>query len=173
MLCLLFLSSISSANAIAKEAGSNTSCLSAAYRQAAYNYLKEEKFTLAIENYEKAAQCDPALSTATYFNLAIAYYATRNMSGAIASLEKLIAIDPADVEAQYNLACLRLYKGDTKKAKLHFEQARNCCDRDPKFRPFIDKGLKFLDQLKKADPPTQDLVSFFLAQGLPSIVIGG
>ncbi|GEM_PF-2648281 len=142
------------------------------FKKQGIEYLRAEKYELAIHAYEKAVQID-SKSTASLFNLAIAYYGIRNITGAVHALEKLIEIEPNDVEAHYNLACLKLYGQDFKNAKVHFEKARECCNKNPEFKPLIDEGLEFLDHLQKNEPATQDLVSFFLAQGLPSIVVGG
>lgn len=146
--------------------------LSSPFKQKGLSYLQSGKHELAINEYEKAIAFD-SKSTATYFNLAIAYYGVRNIEGATQALERLIEIEPNDVEALYNLACLKLYKQDCKKAKIYFEKARECCAKNPEFEPLITKGLEFLDRLMKDNPSTQDLVLFFLAQGLPPIVVGG
>ncbi len=146
--------------------------LSCPFKQNGLSYLQSGKYELAIQEYEKAIKLD-SKSTATYFNLAIAYYGVRNIEGATQALERLIEIEPNDVETLYNLACLKLYKQDYKKAKVNFEKARECCAKNPEFEPLITKGLEFLDHLTKDNPSTQDLVSFFLAQGLPSIIVSG
>lgn len=136
------------------------------------NYLKQGNPSRAIEEYQKALALKPS-STAAYFNLAIAYYAVRDIGGAVSALEKLVALDPEDVEAHYNLGCLKLYLHDQEGAKTHFEKAKNCCRHNPAFVPLIDKGLKFIDQLGQTDPSTQDILFFLLQYGLPPVPLIG
>ncbi len=129
-------------------------------------YLSQGKISRSIEEYKKALLLN-SHSTATYFNLAIAYYAQRNLEGATSALEELLKINEQDVEAWYNLACLNLYQQDTEKAKLHFEKAKLCCDCNSKFVPLIMQGLEFLNELKNSGH--QDLILLLLQKGLPPL----
>ncbi|GEM_PF-2805768 len=132
--------------------------------------LKEGKFPDSIKEYEKSLTLNPQ-STTTCFNLAIAFYAIRNIKGAATALERLLSINPYDVEAQYNLACLKLYQQDIASAKTHFKRALLCCDKDPLFKPLIHRALDFLDDLKKLEPSPQELIFFFLQKGLPPLAL--
>lgn len=130
-------------------------------------YLKAGEVTLAIREYKRAVVINPA-STATYFNLAIAYYQDKNIEGAISALEKIAELNPLDVEAQYNLACLWLYQKDLNRAKSHFEKAKACCDGNPEFATLTRQGLEYLDEIQKMDSSAQALALFLLQfqQGL-------
>lgn len=143
-------------------------CQSIDHKLAGDRYLKEGLFALAIAEYKEVLAVNPS-STIAYFNLAIAYYSQGDIEKASQTLKKLVERDPQDVEAQYNLGCLTLYQGDMQQAKLLFEKAKTCCDRDPSFKLLIDKGLEFIDVLKKKDPSTQNTVLFLLRQGIFSL----
>lgn len=132
-------------------------------------YLRRGQFASAAAQYEKALASNPSLLHA-YFNLAIAYYALKDVERAVQTLEKLVKLDPEDAEAQYNLACLSLYREDLRKARSHFEKARCCPQRDARFVTLIQQGLEFLDQLETSDPSTQGLAFYLLRNGLAPLV---
>lgn len=136
------------------------------HKMAADGLLRKGLSSQAIVEYQKALELDPS-STATCFNLAIAYYAERNIKGARLALEKLVALDPKDVEAQYNLACLSLCEKDVEKALLHLECAKNYCPMDSGFTPFIQNAFLFIEELKSMDGRTRETVFLLLQQGLP------
>lgn len=133
-------------------------------------HLNQGNAFLAIQEYEKAIALNPS-STATHFNLAIAYYSKRDTTKAIAALEHVVQLNPEDVEAHYNLACLRLYEQNLEKAQLHFERANLCCDPNSKFAPLITHGLEFIEEFQKADSSDQNLFFYFVQEGLPSIIL--
>lgn len=135
------------------------------YKSLADKYLKRQQFDLAIAEYEKALRLAPR-STATHFNLAITHYLQGDLEKSAHSLERVLELDPYDVEARFNLACLRLYLKDPTSAREHFERARSCCDSESIFRPLIKQGLEFLDQLETFDPSAQDLVLTLIAKAL-------
>lgn len=112
--------------------------------------LTQGDFSRAIEEYQGALAFNPQ-STATYFNLAIAYYSSGDVRGAAAALERLLERDPHDVEALYNLGCLYLYQWETKKARAAFQHAKQCSDGDSTFTPLLESGLAFLDELDHRD----------------------
>jgi tetratricopeptide (TPR) repeat protein len=124
-------------------------------------YLKAGEIASAIQEYQKAVAINPK-STATHFNLAIAYYLDKDMVGAISALEKIVELNPLDVEAQYNLACLWLYQKDLNKAKYHFEKAKACCDGLPRFASLTRQGLEYVNELHSIDSSTQALALFLL-----------
>jgi tetratricopeptide (TPR) repeat protein len=135
--------------------------------------LKSGDALRAIAEYQKAIELNPH-STATLFNLAIAYYSIRDIDGTISTLKKILAIDPADVEVNYNLACLLLYQGNLKDAQLHFEKTKACCDGNPKFGALASQGLEYLNEFKSLNSPSRDLALFLLQmqQGLnPSPIV--
>lgn len=143
------------------------------YKLAADRYLKSGDAVSAIPEYQKAVALNPQ-STATLFNLAIAYYSVRDIDGTISTLEKILTIDPTDVEANYNLACLLLYQGNLKDAQLHFEKTKACCDGNPKFGALASQGLEYLNEFKTLNSPSRDLALFLLQmqQGLnPSPIV--
>ena len=131
------------------------------YKVSGDRYLKDGEIAPAIQEYQKAVAINPK-STATYFNLAIAYYLDKDMVGAISALEKIVELNPLDVEAQYNLACLWLYQKDLNKAKYHFEKAKACCDGLPRFASLTHQGLEYVNELKSIDSSTQALALFLL-----------
>lgn len=137
------------------------------HKVAADRYLKIGDAVSAIPEYEKAVELNPH-STATLFNLAIAYYSVRDIDGTISTLEKIVAIDPMDVEANYNLACLLLYQGNLKDAQLRFEKTKACCDGNPKFGALASQGLEYLNEFKTLNSSSRDLALFLLQmqQGL-------
>ncbi len=137
------------------------------YKLAADRYLKNGDMAAAIPEYQKAVELNPH-STATLFNLAIAYYSVRDIDGTISTLEKILTIDPTDVEANYNLACLLLYQGNLKDAQLHFEKTKACCDGNPHFGLLASQGLEYLHEFKSLNSSSRDLALFLLQmqQGL-------
>jgi tetratricopeptide (TPR) repeat protein len=138
------------------------------YKKRGDQFLQVKKTTLAIAQYHKALEINPR-STSTYFNLAIAYYEERSLDKAIQALEKLIEIDPEDAEARYNLGCLRLYKGDFQEAHLHFQDGLRCCEKAPQFLPYMQKGLKLIEQIQQTDQSTQGLLFLMTQYGLPPL----
>ena len=107
--------------------------------------------SVAIAEYQKALKFIPQSST-TYFNLAIAFYAEKNIDGTASALEEVLKLNPKDIEAHYNLACLRIYQRNLQAAKLHFEQAKLCClKKNSTFLPSIQQGLEFLAEIQKYD----------------------
>ncbi len=143
------------------------------HKLTADRYLKNGDAASAISEYQKAVTLNPH-STATLFNLAIAYYSIQNIEGATSTLEKILAIDPSDVEAEYNLACLLLYQGNLKDAQLHFEKTKSCCDANPQFGSLASQGLEYLNEFKSLNSSSRDLALFLLQlqQGLnPSPIV--
>jgi tetratricopeptide (TPR) repeat protein len=131
------------------------------------SYLRQGKTALAITEYKKALEIDPS-STATYFNLAIAHNTDKNFKETASALEKLVSIDFKDVEAQYNLACLRLSEGNLEKALFHLEQAKTCCASTSEFAPLILNAFEFVDKVKTMDGHVQQALFLLLQQqGLP------
>ncbi len=128
------------------------------------HYLIEGKTSSAINEYQKALKINPK-SEATYFNLAIAFYAERNIDGAVSVLEELIKLDPSDIEAQYNLACFKLYQKNINEAKIYFKKARECCPKTSSFTPLIQQGLDFMEDLEQTDSSTQSLALFLIQLG--------
>ena len=106
-----------------------------------------------------------------YFNLAVAYYAGRDIPRATAALEKLVSLDPGDAEAQYNLACLYLYQRNTGAARRHFEHAKTCCEfkKDTFLGGLVAKNLDFIKELGRLDPSAQGLFFLLLRNGLPPL----
>ena len=143
------------------------SCQSIDHKLTGDHYLKKGLFASAIAEYKEAITTNPS-STAIYFDLAIAYYSARNIDDATFALTKVIELNPNDVEAIYNLACLKLYQRNIKAATLHFEEAKRCCAITSEFAPLIQNGLDFIDQLKSFDPQTQDKLFYLLLQALPA-----
>ena len=135
------------------------------HKQLGDHYLQQSQTAAAINEYRQAITLNPT-STAVYFNLAIAYYSERHIKEAAAALEKLVALDPSDVEAQYNLGCLKLYQRDLETASACFQRAKQCCNRHPEFASLIDGGLEFVGHFKQLDPQTQDAVFLYLLQTL-------
>ncbi|HXV28181.1 MAG TPA: tetratricopeptide repeat protein, partial [bacterium] len=102
-------------------------------------HLENGNYQAAILEFERSLEDHPS-QTKIYFNLAIAYYAEGKMSKAAGALEKLLAINPKDVEARYNLACLNLYLENPGKAKEHFLAAKADAFQSPAFIPMINQG---------------------------------
>jgi Flp pilus assembly protein TadD len=125
--------------------------------------LSQAEFSRSIAEYHAALALNPQ-STATYFNLAIAYYSNGEIREAAAALEQLLERNPHDAEAAYNLGCLYLYQQDTKKARTTFQHAKQCSNGDPTFVPLIDGGLAFLDELHNADLFSRSEILVLLSQ---------
>ncbi len=137
------------------------------HKEIADSYLRQRKTAIAITEYKKALELAPS-STAVYFNLAIAHYADKNFREAALALEKLVSIDCKDVEAQYNLACLRLSEGNLENALLHLEQAKTCCPSASEFAPLISNAFEFIGKVKTMDGQAQQALFLLLQQqGLP------
>lgn len=127
--------------------------------------LRGGKAAQAVEEYQKALALDP-FSKPLYFNLAVAYKIQNNFKQAIWALEKLAALDPQDVEAHYNLGVLYLYEGDLDRAKLHFEKAKLCCDRDLIFKPLVEQSFAFVTDVEKLDPTARQLILLLMRRDL-------
>jgi len=136
------------------------------HKLAADGLLRKGLTSQAILEYQKALELDPS-STAVHFNLAIVYYAERNIKGAVFALEKLVALDPKDVEAQYNLACLSLCEKNVEKALFHLERAKACSTANSEFAPLIQNAFFFIEELKSMDGRARETVFLLLQQGLP------
>ena len=134
------------------------------HKQTGDRYLRAGEMNPAITEYKKALSLNPA-SSAAYFNLAIAYYKSRNFQTAASTVEKLIQLSPDDYEACYNLACLKLYQNDIEGARRCLEKAKSCCLSNPEFTPLIQKTTEFAEKLTTLDPQTRGTVLlYFLAQ---------
>ena len=134
------------------------------HKQAGDCYLRAGETNQAIEEYRKGLLLNPA-SAPLYFNLAIAYYRSRNFQAAAAALEKLIQLSPDDYEACYDLACLKLYQNDMEGARQYLRKAKSCCFSDPEFTPLIQNTIEFAEKLTTLDPQTRGTVLlYFLAQ---------
>lgn len=129
------------------------------------SYLRKGKTSLAITQYEKALSFNPS-STAICFNLAVAQFLDKNPKGAIATLEKLVVLDPHDVEAHYNLASLYLSERNLEKAKEHIEKAKLCCDRIPSFAALVKQSHAFISELGKLDPASLEIAFLFVKRDL-------
>ena len=134
------------------------------------SYLREGRFSSSIAEYQKALLDNPdsTVATAVYFNLAIAYYSEKNIQGAVNALEKLVVLKPQDVEAQYNLGCLKLYRRDLKESTACFNKASCCCNPDSPFFSPVHQGLALAQVLQTADPNTQNLIFLLLEKGMLS-----
>ena len=134
------------------------------HKEAGDLYLRTGETNLAIKEYEKALALNPA-STAVSFNLAIAYYQSRNFKAAESILEKIVQQNPDDYAASYNLACLKLYRNDMEGARRCLEKAKSCCLSDPEFTPLIQNTIEFAEKLTTLDPQTRGaLLLYFLTQ---------
>ena len=142
-------------------------CQSIDHKATADQCLKEGRPTQAIVEYNEALLTDPS-STAVYFDLAIAYYSLRNTEKAEFALTKVVELDPNDIEALYNLACIKLYRRDIKAATLHFQEAKRRCAVTSEFAPLIQNGLDFIENLKNFDPQSQNALFLLLLQALPA-----
>lgn len=151
-------------------AAPSTNFQSASHQTLADDYLRAGKPDEAIMEYEMAVVDNP-FSTAVYFNMAIAYYEVRNIEGAVSALEKLIALAPEDVEAHYNLACLKLYLHDEVGAKRHLETAHKLSKENTNFYPLIIRGLQFIEELSRTNTNEQDIVFFLLHYGLAPVTL--
>lgn len=130
------------------------------------HYLRQGNARLAIEEYKKGVTLNPS-STATYFNLSIAYFSEKNLPEAISALDKLLQLDSHDTEAWYNLACLKLYEGKLEEAALYLKKAYFCCD-SSSFATKIDSAFEYIKELSTLPSPAQALALFTLQlqQGL-------
>jgi tetratricopeptide (TPR) repeat protein len=128
-------------------------------------FLRLGEIEKAVLEYQKSISADPAFEAA-YFNLAIAYYSLGRNADARAALQKLVELNPKDVEALYNLGCLSLYDRQVEKAALCFESAKNHCDCMCAFSEPISTALILTQRLNRLDFPTQAAVIEVLRKGL-------
>ena len=135
------------------------------HKLAGDGYLKKGLIAPAIIEYKQAIVDDPA-STAAYFNLAIAYYASGQVAEATRNLEILLKLSPRDTEATYNLACLKLYLGEVEEAEKCFQEASASCGENSRFKTLTENGLSFLNELKKLRVQTQQSLFTLLRQGV-------
>jgi Tfp pilus assembly protein PilF len=139
------------------------------YKLSADNHLRNGKTGLAIEHYRKALDLDPSFK-AVYFNLAIAHYTAKDKKSAAWALEKLVALDPSDTEALYNLACLSLCQKDIPKAVDYLKKAKGCCGPKSEFEPLIENAVWFIDKIEQLTPAKKEaLLSLLEKQGLPTL----
>ena len=86
-----------------------------------FTYHEQGQLNLAIEAYRKAIGLAPELLDAHY-NLHAALVDAKNLKPAIASLEKVIQLNPQDFDAIFMLGLLQDYQGSTEAAKSLFEK---------------------------------------------------
>ena len=130
--------------------------------------LKKGNAKRAIAEYRLALE-HTADSTALYFNLAIACYSDKKLGEASAALEKLLEFDPRDIEALYNLACLKICQSRPDQAKACLEKASLLCAPGSRFKPMIRQSLDFLELASRLEPTHRELLFSLLYQnGLPT-----
>ena len=88
----------------------------------AEEYKKKGLLLEAIESYNKAIEADASFVSA-YYNLALVYYQTQQLSLAIVHLKKVTDLDSSDVSAFNNLGVLYFATGRRNDAKRCFEKA--------------------------------------------------
>jgi len=85
-------------------------------------FLKNEKYAEAIEEYKKALEMDPHFLFALN-SLAIAHYRNGETEKALDAFSHLIKIHPAYVQAYYSLAAIYADQGRFTEAKAELEKA--------------------------------------------------
>lgn len=162
---LLFLLAASS-GAFCDEA--SLPAVARAFKFSGDRFLKEGDARGAIREYRQALTLAPS-SGAAHFNLAIAHYALREFEPSAAALENVIELDPSDIEAIYNLACIKLCQNKTAEARKCLEKAKMLCAPDCRFLPLAHQGLQFLEAVKELDSEKQTLFFDLLClTGLPA-----
>ncbi len=132
--------------------------------------LRDGEILAAIENYKKALSSDSS-ARAVYFNLAIAYYTNNQIEEAAKNLETLAKLSPYDTEAIYNLGCLKLYLGDIQNAEKCFQDAALFCGPASRFKPLLENGLSFLNQVKQLDSEKRKMLFLLFRQGaIPAFI---
>lgn len=105
--------------------------------------LRSGRVMEATRDYQEALALNPAFKE-VHFNLAVAHYTAGRLDEAANSLEDLVRLSPNDTEALYNLGCLRLCLGDAEASLSCFQKANLSGRSDPRFRPLIEDGVRFL-----------------------------
>lgn len=117
--------------------------------------------------YERCIEKNPENSAAC-FNLAIAYYQSSRWNEAQQALEKVVSLNPKDVEALYNLGCLYLYRTEEiEKAKYLFEKARTESTQNTRFIPQITSGIWLSEKCLTLDAASRKIILAALLKQIP------
>ena len=87
-----------------------------------YIYFQKEDFSLALENFRKAASMD-STDLKTLSNLAMCYSKTGQLDSAVSTNEKIIAVRPKVVIPYINNASFYLARQDSANAIIWLEKA--------------------------------------------------
>jgi tetratricopeptide (TPR) repeat protein len=119
--------------AILLSGGSKSKEILLAREKVARGQMERNAWNAAISHLDFIAEADPkaAVVPDIYFLIAEAYQATNKGPRAIASLEKMIALNPKNIEAYAHLADLYTKNGLADKAKRTFEAMMSLSPSDP------------------------------------------
>ena len=123
--------------------------------------LKKGWIEKAIPLYEEVIRENKRFSNA-YYNLATAYYLEGDLEKAVQNLEAFLRIEPLDIEARYNLGCLKLRMGKFEEAQKHFQWALDGPSRSSLFLPKIKEALLLLKDLHNQNPQNRQLLAYLL-----------
>jgi Tfp pilus assembly protein PilF len=133
------------------------------YKVQGDDWLQRGNADLAVDAYQKAIAMDNKIP-AVWFNLAVAFYSKRDMTGAIDSLKQLILLDTSDAEAHYNLGCLFLYQADVDAARYHFQKVQQCpCP--SRLSELASNALCFVREYETLTASQQGFILAMLANG--------
>ena len=112
--------------------------------------LQAKDYAGARAEYEKALPMIPAESTAPVHRaIAQTYYGEKKMDEAVAALQKVIAIDPADATALLLLADLQIEKGNFEEGKATLAKLPPDSIKDPGV--YTNLGIILLNKKKPED----------------------
>lgn len=109
----------------------------------ALTYVASETPMQGILMLREVLEKDPKNQEAL-FNLGILSVQTGQFDKAVGRLEKLVAINPQHMQAQFYLAYSYMQLGDKAKARKHFEQVK-ALDQDPEVLATVDNYLEELN----------------------------
>jgi hypothetical protein len=114
-----------------------------------FAYHEQGKLNLAIAAYQKSISIEPRYLDAHY-NLHAALIDAKNLAPSIASLEKVIELNPEDADAVFMLGMLQDYQGNTKASELAFAKIHRG---DALIKSRLDAWQYFKGAIKGQLPP--------------------
>ncbi len=114
-----------------------------------FAYHEQGKLNLAIAAYQKSISIEPRYLDAHY-NLHAALIDAKNLAPSIASLERVIELNPQDADAVFMLGMLQDYQGNTKASELAFAKIQRG---DALIKSRLDAWQYFKGAIKGQLPP--------------------
>ncbi|MFH1449089.1 MAG: tetratricopeptide repeat protein [bacterium] len=119
------------------------------YLQRANEYLKEKKYSLAINEYKTALKINPYYKEA-YYQLALAYFGKNNLTKAEENFKEAIKLDQYYFDAHNDLGLLYEEQGKLEEALKKYDQAKEIAPGNPKVYYNLGSLYHKKNDLKKA-----------------------